>query len=89
MENRESEECLNTTSTFQNHVREAWGNPNEVASAGFVEMCRQQHMRPYDFYWGTDRQIRYAQEIGVLAGIMKDSTPEAFISVFESDFLNH
>ena len=46
-------------------------------------------MRPYDFYWGTDRQIRYAQEIGVLAGIMKDSTPEAFISVFESDVLNH
>ena len=64
---------------FLELVRKAWGNPHKVADVAFGELFRHDL-----FDMDLDDQVRLAKEVGVLAGEMKGTSPEEFVSAFES-----
>lgn len=65
-------------------ISNAWGNPSTVADAAFDELFCFGDQIGLDH----DDQVRHALNIGVLAGEMKDSTSEEFITAFEAKILN-
>ena len=74
---------MTVTEAFKNGLREVWGSPRQVAQKGFSELFNhEEELGLLDY----DDQINYALDIGVLAGEMKDKTPEEFIESFEKLF---
>lgn len=65
-------------------IREVWGNSYKVAEVAFRVILRHAGELGGDY----DDQIKYAREIGVLAGEMKDKTPDEFIATFKEKVLN-
>ena len=69
--------------TFCDQVRAVWGNPHKVADAAFNELfCHGD-----DIGLDYDDQVSYAKQVGLLAGLMKDNTPDEFIAAFKEQVL--
>ena len=75
---------MKPTTGFAAFIRAAWGNPAKVADVAFGELFRHGDNVCLDH----DDQVSYAKQIGVLAGGMKDASPETFIAAFEEKVLN-
>lgn len=68
------------TEKFREDVRAAWGNPRQVANAGMDELFRHADS---GINLDGDDQVRYAQDIGILAGETKNQVADVFIEGFE------
>ncbi|MEK9175731.1 MAG: hypothetical protein AAB795_04070 [Patescibacteria group bacterium] len=75
---------MEPTPEFCNEIRNVWGNPYRVADVAFGELFDHSD----DICLDYDDQVRYAKKIGVLAGLMKDGSPEGFVKAFTSQVLN-
>ncbi len=73
---------MTVTDTFKQEIRAAWGSPRQVAQKAFDELFRHEDEVGLDY----DDQVRLALDIGVLAGEMRDKTPEEFTESFEQLF---
>ena len=72
------------TRVFADKVHSVWGSPEKVADVAFSELFNHPNEIGLDY----DDQVSYAKRVGVLAGTMKDSTPEEFIEAFNQKVLN-
>lgn len=75
---------MEPTAIFCDQVREAWGSPCKVADAAFSELFRHGDDIGLDY----DDQIGYTKQVGLLAELMKDGTPDEFIAAFKEQVLN-
>lgn len=75
---------LKPTEAFLKEVRQSWGSPAKVADAALSELFRHGDEVSLDY----DDQVDYAKRVGVLAGVMKDSTSDEFIAAFTERVLN-
>lgn len=82
LEDEEAE--MEVTKQFGEEIREAWGDPRRVAEVAFKEVLRQADELGGDY----DDQVQHALTVGVLAGEMKDKTPDEFIAAFKEKVLN-
>ena len=75
---------LEATVAFKEKVRAVWGNPLLVARAGINEIFNHGDEIGLDY----DDQVDHVLNIGLLAGMMKDDSPDEFIAAFEKQILN-
>ena len=75
---------MEPTQIFCDEVRSKWGNPYSVAEAALNELFRHGD----DICLDHDDQVDFAKKVGVLAGVMKDNTPDEFIAAFSEQVLN-
>jgi len=76
---------MRPTETLYDEVLKVWGNPYKVAMVAYAELFR------HDTYTAANADYPdhdFCIELGVLAGVMKDSTPEKFIAAFTDQILN-
>ena len=74
---------METSKDFRKRVKEVWGDPRRVAEAGINEL----YYHGNDLSLDHDDQVRYARDIGILAGELKTGDPEEFIRRYEAEIL--